>query len=359
MGSIGGGLSRLRAQDKRKCCRYNGASADMAELALLRPLLMTASALVSFVFVIVALVIGFVPTGQLSETNQSLILFAIFAAMVFAASVERPRFSVYWIILAICYAAVIEMFQPLTGRDPSWLDILLLSEAGLFGGLLGGLFGVLCFHRPWVAALLRHLPVITPFILFAALDGVHNPQRYAADNQAEASITEQTDRQIEAEALDLTRVQRPQRKLDEVCGLLRADLDRGLGPFVRRYPIAEKKARSCLLLMNIDWANYTEFGSANLPIGSVFFQLTEDETKCLCSFRLKVRFLDPSRTDLMFDALIEALKALETAAEFQLPADLERWRANQRIPSFKSANVELRYWPERTARNSFNLYITF
>ncbi|MZR13373.1 VanZ family protein [Maritimibacter sp. DP07] len=60
-----------------------------------------------------------------------------FAALVFPTTILRPRWWGRMAVLAIGYGALIELVQPLFGRDAEWLD-LVFDGLGVAVGTLAG-----------------------------------------------------------------------------------------------------------------------------------------------------------------------------------------------------------------------------
>lgn len=60
-----------------------------------------------------------------------------FAALVFPTTILRPRWWGRMAVLAIGYGALIELVQPLFGRDAEWLD-LVFDGLGVAVGTLSG-----------------------------------------------------------------------------------------------------------------------------------------------------------------------------------------------------------------------------
>lgn len=322
-----------------------------------RDLLVKAARIVSYPCLAAAMVSAFGPVDWMSEQQHLMLQAAACSSAVFVWSLLRPGHSLYWIILGISLALLVEFLQPLFGRAAQWSDIAALSTLALVAGAVGASLGALCWRRDWVARLLTLLPFQTAAIALGLVLITDAPARFA---NPLASLNTLNAFSQAADTLERNvAAVRPKASLAKTCSTLSVELAGSGGGFLRTFPLSEQQDSSCLLLMHVSSADYREPSQFSPAIGTLFFQLMRDETGCLCQFRLKVRFVDAARRGQMFDALIDALKTLERAAEFRLPANLETWRKNQRIPSFKSGNVEIRYWPERTTERSFNLYINF
>ncbi|TVR49842.1 MAG: VanZ family protein [Rhodobacteraceae bacterium] len=70
--------------------------------------------------------------------------FLAFAVLAFPLPFARPRLVWPVIVIVSLYGGLIELVQPVFGREASWGDLVADALGALCGGLLGALCGKIC-----------------------------------------------------------------------------------------------------------------------------------------------------------------------------------------------------------------------
>ena len=77
------------------------------------------------------------PEDPMVQTNDKIIHFVAYGTLAFLAVMHRPsvRTTIYAIMAVILAGGIIELLQPLVGRDNNWGDILANTAGACIGGL--------------------------------------------------------------------------------------------------------------------------------------------------------------------------------------------------------------------------------
>lgn len=65
-----------------------------------------------------------------------------FAALAFPLSVARPRLAPWVVLGVVAYGGLIEIIQPLTGRQAEWADLLADAVGAILGAAAGATLGM-------------------------------------------------------------------------------------------------------------------------------------------------------------------------------------------------------------------------
>ena len=96
---------------------------------------------------IAALTLAPMPAGG-SSGSDKLYHFVAFASLAVPLPLVRPRLAIWVVLGVIVYGGLIELIQPVVGRQAEWLDLVADTVGAVVGAMTGRQIGF-CFRRSW------------------------------------------------------------------------------------------------------------------------------------------------------------------------------------------------------------------